>query len=209
MKCYILLPILFLVFSTVYSQNTKNKYIIKQKLLDESYYLRLIPGNSIDSITVSKHGQKIEDRDLFIAYPHNQKIEILKELLSFQGDTTKSDKMYKMKTPDLQRIEVQPFTIQIESLYTFSRMLLLGFPEFLPKLTNKKENMNYNGCQSTVDEVYAIYRQWLQDAIDSDFKSLALPMTGTMYQFKGQGKVTSKWFIDFHYQRAESNDVSN
>lgn len=174
------------------------KYFVKRKSLDEGYYLELKPATPKDSIIKAKYGARIDDRDSFLDYPYSRKIEILKELLSFQGDTTKSTKLYKIKTPDLSRMYIEPLTIQIEALYTFSRMLLLGFPEIKPRLTNEKEDANYNGCQCAVDEVYEIYKQWLGDAIVSDFNKLTLPMSGTKYQWEGQQKITDKWFIDFH-----------
>lgn len=183
------------------SKDVEYKYFFKRKSLGEGYYLELKPVTKKDSIAKEKYGQSIEDRDLFVSYPNDQKIEILRELLMFQGDTSISDKMYKIKTPDLTRIQIQPFTIQIEALYTFSRILLIGLPYFQPKLTDKKEKKNYNGRQPVVDEIYGIYRQWLDDAIEKDFKNLNLPMSGTKYQWEGQKHVTEKWFIDFHRSR--------
>lgn len=195
-----------LIVSVAFSQNTGNTYIVKQKSLDGNYYLELIPGNYIDSIAKKSHGPSYDERDLFLAYPYNKKIEILRELLKFQGDNDKSSKSYKIKTPDLRKIQVEPFTIQIEALYTFSRMLLLAFPDIQPKLTDKKNKRNYNGCQKKIDEVYSIYNAWLEDAISKDFKDIELPMSGTKYQWEGQEKISSKWFIDFHYKRND-NDI--
>ena len=175
-------------------------YFIKRKSLDGGYYLELKPATPKDSVIKAKHGKLIEDKDLFYAYSYPRKIEILQELLSFQGDTTMSSKSYKIKLPDLRRIDVEPFTIQIEALYTFSRMFLKMYPDFLPKLTDKKGKKNYNGNQAKVNEVYSIYIDWLEDAIQKDFNNLTLPMTGTKYQWEGQDKITDKWFINFHYK---------
>jgi len=198
MRRLVLFSILTVIVSMVYSQNIEYKYFIKRKSLNDDYFLELKPATAKDSIAKATYGERIDDRDIFIGYSYSQRIEILHEILTFQGDTTKSDKLYKIKLPDLSRVEVKPFTIQIEALYTFSRMLLLAFPEMKPKLTNKKEKANYNGNQCVVDEVYAIYRKWLQDAVESDFRDLNLPMSGTKYQWEGQQKITDKWFIKFH-----------
>jgi hypothetical protein len=179
-------------------------YFVKRKSLSEGYFLELKAATPKDSVIKAKYGARIDERDSFSDYSYSQKIEILKELLSFQGDTTKSSKSYKIKTPDLRRTQVEPFTIQIEALYTFSRIFLLGFPDFLPKLTDKNGEINYNNCQCIIDEVYEIYRQWLQNAVDSDFNNLSLPMSGTKYQWEGQQVITSKWFINFHYKEKDN-----
>lgn len=188
-------------------QDEEYKYIVKRKALDGGYYLEVKPATPKDSVIKAKYGARIDDRDSFIDYTYSQKVEILNELLCFQGDTTKSVKLYKINSPDLSKVKVQPFTIQIEAIYTFSRLLLLGYPPFLPQLTDKDGKANYNGCQCVVNEVYEIYRQWLNNAINSEFKDLNLPMSGTKYQWEGQEKITSKWFINFHYERNESEDL--
>ncbi|MDH6308515.1 hypothetical protein M2451_000826 [Dysgonomonas sp. PFB1-18] len=181
-------------------------YFVKKVSLNGRYCLELKAVTHVDSIAKAKYGSLIEDRDVFSGYSYSQKIEILEELLSFQGDTTKSGKSYKINSPDLSRIYIEPFNIQIEALYTFSKMLLIGYPPILPKLTDKNEVINLNGNQTVVDEVYELYRQWLQNAIKNDFKNITLPMSGSYYQWEGQGKITSKWFIDFH--KKEKNDLS-
>ncbi|WP_280647436.1 MULTISPECIES: hypothetical protein [unclassified Dysgonomonas] len=182
------------------------KYFVKKKSLNGGYCLELKAVTHVDSIAKAKYGSLIEDRDVFSGYSYSQKIEILEELLSFQGDTAKSGKSYKINSPDLSRIYIEPFNIQIESLYTFSKMLLIGYPPILPKLTDKNEVINLNGNQTVVDEVYELYRQWLQNAIKNDFRNLTLPMSGSYYQWERQGKITSKWYIDFH--KKGKNDLS-
>lgn len=177
------------------------KYFVKRKSFDGSCYLELKPATPKDSVIRAKHGRLIEDKDLFYTYSYPQRIEILQELLKFQGDTSKSAKLYKIKTPDLSRIYIEPFTIQIETLYTFSRMFLKMYPDFYPKLTDKNEAVNLNSSQPIIDEVYEIYRQWLKDAVKNDFRDLTLPMSGSKYQWEGQGNITSKWFIDFHKKK--------
>lgn len=189
-------------------QDIEYKYIVKRKNPSGAgYYLEIKPPSPKMAEIKKNFGFQIDDRDMFVAYPNEQKIEILKELLSFCGDTTISSKRYKIREDGLGSIEIQPFTTQIEALYTFSRVLLLAYPQIKPKLTDKKGKKNYNGNQAKVDEVCEIYRQWLKDAINSEFKDLSLPMSGTKYQWEGQEKITSKWFINFHYEKNESEDI--
>jgi len=187
--------------STDNDQDIEYKYFVKKKSLNGGYCLELKTVTFVDSIAKTKYGPLIEDRDVFSGYSYSQKIEILEELLSFQGDTVKSGKSYKINSPDLSRVYIKPFNIQIEALYTFSKMLLIGYPPILPKLTDDEGLINYNNCQCAIDEVYEIYRQWLHNAIKDDFRNLSLPMSGTKYQWKEQKKITNNWFINFHYER--------
>lgn len=184
-------------FCVLLSQ-TNIKYVVKHKVNNcEGYCLEINPHSQQMAEIKEKFGFQIDDRDLFCFYPYETKIEILKELLTFCGDTAKSCKRYKIREDELDIIDVVPFTIQIEALYTFSRVLLIGYPSFKPKLTDNNECVNYNDCQYVIDKVYEIYRQWLQNAIDTDFNNLNLPMTGTEYQWKGQQMITDKWFLKF------------
>ena len=200
MKRIIILVLMLLSIYSIFSQEN-HKYIVKHKnSCGEGYFLEIKPSSSKMAEIKEKFGYQIDDRSMFFAYPLDQKIEILEELLTFCGDTTVSCKRYKIREDGLGSIEIQPFTTQIEALYTFSRVLLKGYPPIKHKLTDLKERRNYNNNQKIIDEVYNIYRQWLQDAIQKDSNNLTLPMTGTKYQWEGQKKITDKWFIKFDKQ---------
>ena len=184
---------------TLFSQKNY-KYITKHKKSEkDEYYLEIQPSSEKYFNAKSKHGKIIDDRDIFVGYSYHQKIEILQELLTFCGDTTRSCKKYKIREDAIISFEIQPFTTQIEALYTFSRVLMLAFPSIKPQLTDKRGRKNYNNDQKAIDEVYGIYRTWLKKEKKSRFENFELPMSGTKYKWNGQEKLSNKWFINFHY----------
>jgi hypothetical protein len=118
-------------------------------------------------------------------YSKKQKKQILEEYLTFNGDTTKSDKQYyffKYTYPQ----DREHFTIQIEALFSFTRMFVRGYPPLQPKLIDKNTGIVLNNDQSAIDEIYLIYKRWLQSNIRNDFNDFALPLENTRYQWVGQ-----------------------
>lgn len=52
------------------------------------------------------------------------------------------------------------YTIQVEALYSFTRLLTIGFPPIRPTIVNRKTGEHLNTNLGAIREVYEIYRNW-------------------------------------------------
>jgi len=134
----------------------------------------------------------LDDRDLIgrSNYTRTDKIKILGEYLMFQGDTAISNKKYHFK-PAYYMVRpegINGFTVQIEALYSFTRMLMVGYPPIKPMLIDCTTGEEVNTNPEKVKEVYDIYSKWYQENLKSDFKNIALPLDGSRYCWLGQDK---------------------
>lgn len=134
----------------------------------------------------------IDDRDIIdrSKYSREQQIKILGEYLTFRGDTNTSNKQYKFKAAShMVRPEgINGFTVEIEALYSFTRMLTIGIPPIKPMLINRKSGEQVNMNPKMVSEVYDIYEKWYNENQKTDFKNISLPLTGSTYCWVGEDK---------------------
>lgn len=135
---------------------------------------------------------EIDDRDIISRsnYLREDEIKILREYLTFRGDTSTSNKQYRFKAASrLVRPEgVAGFTVQIEALYSFTRMLTEGLPPIKPMLINRTTGEELNTNAKVVAEVYDIYIKWYKENEKTDFKNITLPLTGSPYCWLGEDK---------------------
>ena len=134
----------------------------------------------------------IDDRDIISrsGYSRSDETKILGEYLTFCGDTAISNKKYHFK-PAYYMVHpkgVTGFTVQIEALYSFTRMLMEGYPPIKPALIDCATGEEVNTNPEKVKEVYDIYSKWYQENQKSDFKNLTLPLEGSRYCWLGQDK---------------------
>jgi hypothetical protein len=134
----------------------------------------------------------IDDRDIISRskYSRDDEIKILKEYLTFRGDTSISNKQYRFKAAArMVRPEgIKGFTVQIEALYSFTRMLTEGLPPIKPMLINRTTGEELNTNAKVVAEVYDIYIKWYKENEKTDFKNITLPLTGSPYCWLGEDK---------------------
>ena len=134
----------------------------------------------------------IDDRDIIArsGYDIQEQIVILGEYLAFQGDTNKSNKRYHFKAAYYMTHpqDVNGFTIQIEALYSFTRMLMAGYPPIQPMLIDRKSGEELNTNPEAVKAVYKIYIDWYENNIKTGFKNVTLPLTGTPFAWRGEDK---------------------
>ena len=106
----------------------------------------------------------LDDRDLIgrSRYTRDQQIVLLGEYLSFRGDTAVSNKKYEFKPAShmIRPEGVVGFTVQIEALFSFSRMLTVGIPPVRPVLIDRASGAELNTDSRAVNKVYAIYQKW-------------------------------------------------
>lgn len=134
----------------------------------------------------------IDDRDIISRsnYSREDQIKILGEYLIYRGDTTPSDKKYAFKGGSYLDYPkgVEGFTIEIEALYSFTRMLTIWFPPIKPMLINRTTGEELNKNFKAVSEVYDIYVSWYNENKKTDFKDISLPLTGSAYCWLGEDK---------------------
>ena len=134
----------------------------------------------------------IDDRDIVsrAGYTRKDEIKILGEYLTFRGDTTISNKKYQFKPAYfmLRPEGVTGFTVQIEALYSFTRMLMVGYPPIKPAIINCTTGEEVNTNPEKVKEVFDIYSRWYYENLKSDFKRLTLPLSGSCFCWLGQNK---------------------
>ena len=134
----------------------------------------------------------IDDRDIIgrSKYTRDEQIKILGEYLTFRGDTNISNKQYRFKAASHM---VHPeggigFTVQVEALYSFTRMLTQGLPPIKPALINRVTGEQLNTNAKAVSEVYEIYIKWYNENKKTDFKNITLPLSGSPYCWLGEDK---------------------
>jgi hypothetical protein len=133
----------------------------------------------------------IDDRDMISRskYTRDEEIKILGEYLTFRGDTSVSNKRYKFKPAYyMTRPDIVGFTVQIEALYSFTRMLTQGLPPIKPMLIDRSTGEELNTNAKVVSEVYDIYVKWYKENLKTDFKNITLPLKGSPYCWLGEDK---------------------
>jgi hypothetical protein len=139
----------------------------------------------------------IDDRDIIArsGYERKEIISILGEYLSFRGDTSTSNKRYHFKAahhmtpPD----SIENFTVQIEALYSFTRVLMVGYPPIRPMLINRYTGEVLNANPEAVKEIFDIYLNWYKKNRQSGFKDIILPLESTKYSWFGGDKLSSAY----------------
>jgi len=185
---------------SIFSQDTQKREFLFKSKYDTTKYLF---GSHIELKVVLpksdgfiKMGNDDLDKILRSGYNRADHIRILREYLSFEGDTAKSNRCFQFKPAYYCTLPENTvgYTIQIEALYSFTRLLTIGYPPIRPTILDRKtgEHLNMNVC--AVREVYEIYRKWYDENEKTDFKSISLPLDGTSYAWLGEDKMNKYYF---------------
>lgn len=138
----------------------------------------------------------IEDRDIIVrsGYSRNDELRILKEYLSFKGDKRISNKLYRFKAAArMTKPDVENFTIQIEALFSFTKMLTSTYTSMRPVLLNRITGEKLNGNPKAVDDVFKIYVEWYLENEKSNFQNLSMPLSGSPYCWQGEEQSMEKY----------------
>jgi hypothetical protein len=133
----------------------------------------------------------IEDRDIIkrSGYSRLDELTILKEYLTFKGDNRISNKLYRFKASGrMTKPDVKNFTIEIEALYSFTKMITTSYSPIKPMLIKCATGEELNTNPKAVSEVYDIYIKWYNQNKKTDFKNLTLPLAGSPYCWLGEDK---------------------
>jgi len=158
----------------------------------------------------------LDDRDEIFrsGYTRQEYIQILREYLTFEGDTAKSNRRYHFKPAYYSTLpeDTVGYTIQVEALYSFTRLLTIGFPPISPTIIDRKTGEHLNRNLGAIEDVYKIYRKWFEQNQNTDFKSISLPLEGTSYAWLGEDKMNNYHFrpdlFDYLYKRESERTTS-
>lgn len=190
--------------ASVYGQGTKTREFLFKSKYDTTYFLVgshielkvVLPKTKADEFI--KLG--LDDRDEISRSGYNRldHFQILREYLTFEGDTAKSNRRFHFKPAYYSTLpeDTVGYTIQVEALYAFTRLLTIGFPPIRPTILNRKMGEHLNTSLDAIGEVYEIYRKWYEQNEKTDFKSISLPLDGTSYAWLGEDKMNT-----YHFRR--------
>ncbi|WP_146198695.1 hypothetical protein [Pararcticibacter amylolyticus] len=132
-----------------------------------------------------------DDREIIIKYSKAEQIKILEEYLSFEGDTTQSNKAYPFKpgVGNTRPKGTDRFTIEIEALFSFTWLLTYGYPSIRPILIDRKTGEQLNGSPQKVAEVFNVYKRWLSRNKKRNFRNSGLPLDGFKYGWLGDSNA--------------------
>lgn len=189
------------------------KFLEKSELSNTKHYYGqhiLIKELSIEG----SYGEKMaryDDRDLMqkLGFTRKMKIEVLRELLSFKGDTTASNKYYfiRVKKPNSNEYsarwvipEFQNFTLEVEALFSFTRLLTIGLPPIQPVLIDRRTGEKLNGNRERLNEVFSIYQKWFKDNLKNNFVGYRMPLEETSFCWLDDDGYPEKYMAEKLWQ---------
>jgi hypothetical protein len=191
--------LIFFTISAIGQENYNRKFLFKSEFDTTNYLL----GSHIELIEILPKSEdliiiSIDDRDKIYrsGYKRADCIKILSEYLTFQGDTSKSNKRYHFKPAFHMTLpeDTVGYTIQVEALYSFTRMLTIGYPPIRPTIVDRKTGEHLNTNLVAISEVYAIYKKWFDHNKKNDFNSIKFPLEGTPFAWLGEDKMSNRYF---------------
>ncbi|WP_316826017.1 MULTISPECIES: hypothetical protein [Pedobacter] len=124
------------------------------------------------------------------------RIKILREYLSFYGDTCVSNKYFSnIYGRSHNRLEISKknirYPVEVEALYSMTTMLFKGSVIISPVLINKQTGETCNFKRNDLDIVYKIYREWFVKMKKGNFSELSWPLEGRNYKWLGEDNVNN------------------
>jgi len=148
----------------------------------------------------NKFEERIDDRDILMRFSKKEKIMILEEYLTFENDTTQSNKYYYFRKKIYGGEWVIPkaknFTIQIEALFSFTKMLTKRDAPLFPVLIERETGVEINGNVDKMKQVYSIYREWLRQNKYNDFEKIELPLKNSPYRWSGEDCNIKEYILE-------------
>jgi len=196
-----LVALLFLIIYTSYLSaqgiNTAPLRFLEKSTLDTSanHFGHHIKLKSCKTYPDSGFMDITDDRTIFYDYSCEDKISILAEYLTFKGDISPSNKVYKFE-PSVAGQQTLSLQIQVEALFSFTRMLTSGFPKIRPILYHRGTDRKIVLDDKIVQEIYDLYKKWLARSKGNGFKGITLPLMNTSYMWYGETEDVKLYLID-------------
>ncbi|MGJ1227213.1 hypothetical protein ACR78H_16840 [Sphingobacterium siyangense] len=189
---FLIIATAILCRSSAYSQ-VYNCYIVKAfskecSILDgvpiEGHKLCLIPKNKNGlPVVMCEYSNGI----WFNEYNNDEKLAILEELLSFEGDTSIcSKKVCNYGSKKFKKPKTILYTTQIDALYLFTNLVVSSYaPNYcpFPVLFDRKEKKEINDCQEKISQIFKIYREWLIGLRINGVKKFKVPLNDEKYEW--------------------------
>jgi len=135
---------------------------------------------------------------IFSVYTQAEKVEILEELLSFEGDTSICAKeVCNYGSKSFKRPITKIYTTQIDALYLFTILTVSSYsPNYcpFPVLYDNKTGKEINNDQKKISKVFKIYRNWLKENKRKRFVNYNVPLRNTRFEWFSTQK-------DFKYDK--------
>jgi len=133
-----------------------------------------------------------EKDKVFAGYPNREKIEILEQLLGFEGDTSLcSQTVCRYGYSTIAKPLTVTYTIQIDALYLITLLTVSSHSPYYcpyPVLVDKTTGEEINNNPVKLKEVFDIYTAWIAENKKHDFKNYGLPLKGSKYEWYGTRK---------------------
>jgi hypothetical protein len=142
-----------------------------------------------------------EKDKVFAGYPNKAKIELLAELLKFEGDTSLCSKtVCNYGHVEESKPKTKTYTTQIDALYLLTILTASSFSPYYcpyPVLIDAVTGEEINNNPEKIKEVFSIYRQWFTDNAQHNFENYNLPLRiGSRYEWYGADKKRQFIFSD-------------
>ncbi|WP_461788834.1 hypothetical protein [Pedobacter sp.] len=173
----------------------EHKYIIKQHSLScglidgkplSGYKIALLPISK-DKKNVGLLLCQYQYDKTFSEYSNDEKIEILEELLSFEGDTSICAKeVCNYGSKFYKRPLTKFYTTQIDALYLFTVLTVASYsPNYcpFPVLYDNQTGEEINNDQKKISKIFEIYRKWLKENKSKGFVNYNVPLRDKRFEW--------------------------
>jgi len=141
-----------------------------------------------------------EQDKMFAGYPNRKRIEILSQLLDYEGDTSIcSKRVCKYGYTDSKRPTTYSYPIEVDALYLLTTLAVGGYatqycpyPVLIDTLTGRE----IDNSPQDVSKVYAIYRNWLRESKKNGFVKFNVPLRNSRYAWYGIRKTRNYMLED-------------
>jgi hypothetical protein len=137
---------------------------------------------------------------VFSGYKLEQKIELLKELLSFRDDTSRcSMPVCRYGYSKINSPRTTHYSMQIDALYLLTLLTASSYSLYYcpyPVLVDNETGQEINNDPVKMREVYSIYEEWFAENKNHNFENYNLPLRGRRYEWYGTRKDMSYMYSD-------------
>jgi hypothetical protein len=136
-----------------------------------------------------------EQDKLFSGYSQRERIEILYQLLQYEGDTSLcSKRVCRYGYTDSPYPQTKYYTTQVDALYLLTILAVGGFASSYcpyPVLIDTVSGREIDPSSEKIAEVFAIYKAWFEENKKRGFKHFPVPLRNSRYKWYGIRKSRS------------------
>jgi hypothetical protein len=141
-----------------------------------------------------------EQDKMFAGYPNRERIEILSQLLEYEGDTSICSKIVcRYGYTDNKPPSTVSYPIEVDALYLLTTLSVGGYATQYcpyPVLIDTLTGQEIDNSPQDVAKVYAIYRNWFRESKKNGFAKFNVPLRNSRYAWYGTRKTRSYMLED-------------